>query len=120
MCAILAIVPLLVRYPVLTATETCFWSPQVPNQPVADPSCWFGGTAQVMAIVSVAFLPLVATVIFTIPAWVMGLTETDRQQRWRWYFAVLFLSPFAATLYGLFGGKAQPRPPAPVPEPMSE
>lgn len=121
-CALLAIVPLLIRYPVLTATETCFWSPQIPNQPVADPSCWFGGSAQMMAIFSLAFLPLLATCLFTIPTWVMGLTETDRQQRWRWYFAVLYLSPFAVTLYGLFGGKARlsARTPAPTPVSSSE
>lgn len=112
-CAAFSVVSLLIRYPVLTATETCFWQPQLPNQPVADPWCTFGGSAQMMAIFSVAFLPLLATCLFTIPAWVMGLTETDRQQRWRWYFAVLFLSPFAATLYGLFGGNSQP--PAPTP-----
>ena len=122
-CAILAIVPLLIRYPVLTTTETCFWSPQYPGpHPAIDPSCTFGGMAQVMAIFSVAFLPLLAACLFTIPAWVMGLAETDRQQRWRWYFAVLFLSPFAVTLYGLFGGKAwlSARTPAPTPVSSSE
>jgi hypothetical protein len=111
--AALALVCVLVRYPVLAATETCFWAQQAPGQVAADPACNYGGAAQLFAIVSVAFLPLLATCLFTVPAWVMGLAETDHQQRWGWYFAVLYLSPIAATLYGLFGGHA--RLPAPTP-----
>lgn len=106
-CAILAAISVLARYPVLAATETCFWPPQPPNQPAADPPCMYGYMAVILAILGVAALPLLATCILTLPAWVMGLTEADGQQRWGWFVAVLFFSPVAATLYGLFGGSGR-------------
>lgn len=112
-CAILAAISVLARYPVLAATETCFWPPQPPNQPAADPPCMYGYMAVVLAILGVAALPLLATCILSIPAWVMGLAEADGQQRWGWFIAVLFFSPVATALYGLFGGSGKgAQPPA--------
>lgn len=112
-CAILAVVSVLARYPILFATETCVLAPQPPNQPAADPWCMYGFMAVVFAILGVASLPLLAACLLTLPLWVMGLTETDRQQRWGWFIAVLFFSPVATALYGLFGGSGKgAQPPA--------
>ncbi|HEX8995189.1 MAG TPA: hypothetical protein VF812_04100 [Ktedonobacterales bacterium] len=119
-CAVGALVSLFARYPVLSATETCFWQPQISGQLAADPACMYGDQATMFAILGVAFQPLLAACVLTIPAWVMGLTETDRHQRWRWYFGVLFFSPFAATLYGLCGRHLQPAKPASAPAPADD
>lgn len=118
--AVLSLVCVLVRYPVLASTETCFWLQQPPGQPAAGPACNYGALAQIFATVSVAFLPLLATCLLTIPAWVMGLNEAERQQRWRWYFAMLFLSPVAVTLYGLFGEHARQSAPTSASVPLLE
>ena len=107
-CAVFSLVSLAIRYPVFTASETCFWSPPVPNQPVADPYCTFGAMAPLMAVFGVAFFPLLASLFLTIPAWVMALAETSRRQRWGWFVAVLYGSPIAAMLYGLLGAWSLP------------
>lgn len=104
--AALCLISLMVRYRALTATETCFWQPYI-SGPVADPACTTGWPAVMLALVSVASLPLLATWFLTVPVWVMALVETSLRRQWRWLVAVLFLSPLAATLYGLFGGSGK-------------
>jgi len=119
-CVVLSLVSLAIRYPVFAASETCFWNPPVPNEPVGDPSCTFGAMAPMMAVFGVAFFPLLASLFLTMPAWVMALTETSYRQRRGWFVAVLYASPIAAMLYGLLGAWSLPASALEAPADLSE
>lgn len=89
--------------PMLSTPATCL------GYIAASQQCFYGDLAKLVALLGIGFAPVLASLFMGMPAWVMALTETTLRKRWGWFVAVLFFSPIAAMLYGLFG--SQPHPP---------
>lgn len=76
-------------------------------------TCFTGQQAFWVALIGVSWGPIALTLIMSMPAWVMTLTQTARWRQWGWFVAALLFSPVAALLYAFFGA-GRPTPPAPV------
>lgn len=90
----------------------------LPDAPVcfhaAAGPCFSGPFGALAAIFGFGLMPFLGALLAGTPAWVMGLIQTSRWRQWRWFWAIFFLSPFAAAAYVLFGannpGRMRPRP----------
>jgi hypothetical protein len=92
-------------------TSVCFNSAAGP--------CFSGLWGGLAAIFGFGRLPFVGAIIAGTPAWAMALIQTARWRQWNWFWRVLFLSPFAAATYVLFGpdkpSQMRPRPTTAIP-----
>jgi hypothetical protein len=67
------------------------------------PTCFTGTRGLLVALAGIGWGPLAGAILAGAPAWVMALTQTARWRQWRWFAAVLLLSPVAVAVYALFG-----------------
>lgn len=67
----------------------------------ATGACFGGPLGALAAFIGFGLFPIVGAIIAGAPGWVMALIQTARWRQWRWFWAILFLSPVATTLYVL-------------------
>ena len=79
--------------PALASPKTC----------VNNAGCVTGAMAPLVAVLGIGLGPLLTAQLANLPAWVMALVRTSHSRQWRWFVAILLLSPVACAVYGLLG-----------------